>query len=294
MKKVFCAMIVAILATPLWANVVITATDLGGGVVAIDYNNVSGTQLVRAFALDIKVDDGVITGISDYVVGDENYGYGIFPANFSRYITVLDNGQVESWIDPNYTPVADGNDPGALGGLDTNGITIEMGSLYKTAAPPQSGRLCTVTCSQSCLLSITTNATRGNVVYEDANEAIVDLTGATNVPVTIGASYSGTHPEEWVAVGRPTCWLTSVNPRQCHGDADGAAQGMQHYWVSTNDLDILISAWNKPLGQLTGNQICADFDHLPQGKQNYRVSTNDLDILIANWNQANAPAADCP
>ena len=164
MRKVFFAMIVAMFAAPLWANVIITATDLGDGVVAIDYNNVESEQLVRAFALDIKVNNGVITNISDYVIGDENYGYGIFPANFSRYITVLETGLVESWEDPNYTPVADCNDPGALGGLDTNGITIEMGSLYKTAAPLQAGRLCKVTCSESCLLNVTTNATRGNVV----------------------------------------------------------------------------------------------------------------------------------
>jgi hypothetical protein len=291
MKKVFCAMVVFMLSAPLWADIAITATDLGGGVVAIDY---SGTELARAFALDITVDAGQIIDINDFAVGDENGGYGIFPANFSRYITVLDTGEVESWADPNYTPVADANDTGALGGIDTNGVTIEMGSLYKTAAPPLSGRLCTVTCSQSCLLTVTTNATRGNVVLEDATEAVVDLTGATKVPVTIGATYTGTHPEEWVAVGKPACWMSSVNPRQCHGDADGLAQGKQNFWVSTNDLDILIAAWNKPLSALTGNQICADFDHLPQGKQNFRVSTNDVDILIANWNQANAPVADCP
>ena len=292
MKKVFCAIVVVMLAAPTWANIVITAIDLGGGEVAIDY---SGTELARAFALDIKVDTGVITAINDFAIGDENNGYGIFPANFSRYINVLDTGEVESWADPNYTPVADANDPGALGGIDTNGITIEMGSLYKTAAPPLAGRLFTITCSQSCLLSVTTNATRGNVVLEDANEAIVDCnTAATDVPVNIGATYTGTHPEQWEAVGRPTCWMSSVNPRQCHGDADGLAQGKQNFWVSIDDLDVLIGAWNKPIGILTGNQICADFDHLPQGKQKFRVSTNDLDILVANWNKANAPAADCP
>ncbi|MEJ2647082.1 MAG: hypothetical protein P8016_01580 [Sedimentisphaerales bacterium] len=291
MKKVFCAIVVIMLAAPLWADIAITATDLGGGVVAIDY---SGTELARAFALDIKVNTGEITAVSDFAIGDENSSYGIFPANFSRYINVLDTGEVETWADPNYTPVADANDPGALGGIDTNGVTIEMGSLYETAAPPLEGRLCTVTCSESCLLSVTTNEIRGNVVLEDANEAIVDLTGATDVPVTIGDTYTGTHPEEWVAVGRPACWMSTINPRQCHGDADGAAQGKQNFWVSTNDLDILVAAFNKPLSQLTGNQICADFDHLPQGKQNFRVSTNDLDILIANWNQANAPVPDCP
>jgi hypothetical protein len=291
MKKVFCAIVIIMLTAPAWAKIAITATDLGGGVVAIDYN---GVDLARAYALDIKVDTGKIIDINDYAIGDENNGYGIFPANFSRYITVLETGEVDSWADPNYTPVADANDPGALGGIDTNGITIEMGSLYKTAAPPLSGRLCTVTCSQSCLLSVTTNKIRGNVVLEDANEAVVDLTGATNVQVTIGQVYTGTYPEEWIAVGKPECWKSSVNPRQCHGDADGAAEGPQNSWVSLNDLDIFISAWNKPLNALTGNQICADFDHLPQGQQNYRVSANDVDILIANWNLANGPAADCP
>ena len=217
MKKVFCAMVVVFLATPIWANIVITATDLGEGVVAIDY---SGTDLARAFALDITVDTGEITAINEFEAGDDNYRYGIFPANFSRYITVLDTGEVKSWEDPNYTPVADANDPGALGGIDTNGITIEMGSLYEVNAPPLEGRLCTITCNQSCLLSVTTNATRGNVVLEDANEAIVDLTGATDVPVTIGPAYTGTHPEEWEAVGRPACWMSSINPRQCHGDAE--------------------------------------------------------------------------
>ncbi|MBN2591569.1 MAG: hypothetical protein JXA96_17010 [Sedimentisphaerales bacterium] len=291
MKKVFCAILMVVFTAPTWASISITATDLGSGVVAIDYN---GVDLARAFALDIIVDTGVITDINEYAIGEDNFGYGIFPANFSRYITVLETGEVENWFDPNYTPVADVNDPGALGGIDTNGITIEMGSLYDVNAPLLSGRLCTVTVSESCLLSVTTNAIRGNVVLEDANEAIVDLTGATDVQVTIGETYTGANPEQWVAVGQPLCWVASINPRQCHGDADGVSQGKNNYWVSTNDLEILIGAWNKPLSSLTGNQICADFDHLPQGKQNYRVSTNDLDILIANWNQANAPVADCP
>ena len=93
-------------------------------------------------------------------------------------------------------------------------------------------------------------AIRGNVVLEDANQAIVDLTGATNIQVTIGATYTGTHPEEWIAVGKPACWMSSINPRQCHGDADGAAEGTLNFWVSMNDLEILIGAWNKPLSAL--------------------------------------------
>ena len=293
MRKVFFPVLVVMLATPVWAAINITATDLGGGVVSIDY---SGAELARAFALDITVDTGVIESIDGYAKGDDNNGYGIFPANFSRYITVLDTGEVESWDESDYSPVADANDPGALSGLGTSGITIEMGSLYDTQAPPMVGTLCTITCSESCLLTVTTNATRGNVVLEDATEAEVDLSAATDIQINIGAviAYTGPQPEQWEAVGKPDCWISSINSRQCHGDADGTSQGKQQFWVSTNDLDILIAAWNKPLASLSGNQICADFDHMSQGKQQFRVSTNDLDILIANWNKAGSPAPDCP
>lgn len=296
MRKLFFVLVVAVLTSPVWATVSITATDLGEGVVAIDYSS-DETELVRAFALDITVDAGTIDAISDFEKGDDNNGYGIFPGNFSLHITVdPTTGEVSDWGVAGYSPVADGNDPGALSGLGTNGITIEMGSLYDTKAPPKQGRLCTVTVSEPCLLTVTTNATRGNVVLEDASEAVVDLSGATNVPTSIGGteSYSGLHKDEWLVVGSPECWIFSINPRQCHGDADGASQGNNKYWVSTNDLDILIAAWNKPLESLTGNQICADFDHLSQGKNEYRVSTNDLDILIANWQLPDVPAPDCP
>ena len=296
MKKIFFALIIVILAAPVRADIAITATDLGDGKVAIGY---SGGERARAFALDITVTAGAIVDVNPNVKGDNNGGYGIFPANFSRYISVNpETGEVDDWDIADYTPVAGPDDPGALGGLGTNGITIEMGSLYDANAPALSGTLCTVTCSEACLISVATNALRGNVVLEDGSEATVVLDGAREVPVSgaISASafsaLSSVQRSQWVAVGRPSCWLRSVNPRQCHGDADGSYQSSSKYWVSTSDLDILISAWNKPLSALTGNQICADFDHMAQS--GYRVSANDLDILIANWQIADGPAPDCP
>ncbi len=300
MKKIIFPLVVAVLAAPAWATIAIKVTDLGEGKAAIDY---SGTELARAFALDITVDAGTIEAVSDFKVGDDNNGYGIFPANFSRFITVDPvTGDVTDWAIAGYSPVADANDPGALSGLGTNGITLEMASLYDTKAPPLQGRLCVLTVSESCKMSVTTNATRGNVVLENASQATVDLTGATNVAVgaTAGGSYTGPHPDEWQAVGRPDCWIASLNPRQCRGDADGASQGKQQFWVSTNDLDILIAAWNKTFDQISTQKVgnvpvvCADFDHLSQGKSKFRVSTNDLDILIANWQLANQPAPGCP
>jgi hypothetical protein len=298
MKKMILALVVILLSTPAWASVAITVTDLGDGKAAIDY---SGTELARAFALDITADAGTIDAISDFAVGDDNNGYGIFPANFSRHITVdAATGEVSDWAIEGYTPVADANDPGALGGLGTNGITIEMGSVYDTKAPALEGRLCVITCSEACKVTVATNATRGNVVLEDVSEATVDLTAATDVQIGGAVSYTGPQPDEWQAVGMPDCWIASINARQCKGDADGLSQGKQKYWVSTNDLDILIGAWNKSFAQIDGQSvgdvplICADSDHLSQGKQKYRVSTNDLDILIANWQAADGPAPDCP
>ncbi len=299
MQKTIVALSLVMMAAPVWAGVAITVTDLDDGKAGIDY---SGTELVRAFALDITVDAGTIDAISDFAVGDDNNGYGIFPANFSRNIVVDPmTGEVSDWAVAGYTPVADAGDPGALGGLGTNGITIEMGSLYDTQAPSLSGRLCVITCSEPCKVTVTTNATRGNVVLEDASEADVDLAGATEIEIGgLGGGYTGPQPEQWQAVGQPDCWLSSMNPRQCHGDADGVSQGKNIFWVSTNDLDVLIESWNKTFAELDGRMvggvplICADFDHIAQGKQAFRVSTNDLDILIANWQAADAPAPDCP
>ena len=301
MRKIIFVMVAAMLTSPVWATVSINVTDLGDGRAAIEY---SGTERARAFALDITVDAGSIEAISGFAVGDDNNGYGIFPANFSRHITVdPTTGEVSDWAIEGYTPVADADDPGALGGLGTSGITIEMGSLYDTKAPPLAGTLCILTCSEACNMTVSLNATRGNVVLEDASEAVVDLAGATAKPVGAAVpvgSFIGTQADQWTSVGQPACWVTSLNPRQCHGDADGKSQGSQKFWVSTNDLDILIAAWNKTYDEIGGQTIngvpliCADFDHASQGSNKFRVSTNDLDILIANWQLPNQPAADCP
>ena len=103
--------------------------------------------------------------------------------------------------------------------------------------------------------------------------------------------------DEWVKVGEPVCWCY---PRQCHGDTDCKSQGKQKYWVSTDDLDVLIAAWCKPFDEIEGQKlygldlVCADFDHKAQGKRKYRACVDDLDILIANWSQADSPDPNCP
>jgi hypothetical protein len=318
MKRLCLLLVAFLLASPALAAVrIIIEPD--GQMAAIKYE--TDGEKVRAFALDVTVDAGAIMGISDFIRGEStaaNPGYGIFPANFGRYITVdAETGEVSAWDVNDYTPVADPCDPGALGGLGTGGITIEMGALYyppddsSPNAPGNSGLLCKLTLSAETNVTVTLNEARGGVVLTNPETAAtVDLLQATGVSIGNGVSLlPPTHPDyaEWVAVGKPTCW---AYPRQCYGDADGAAEGSSKsgfYYVGDNDLNTLLAAWQikePPFGPGIAsieNGICADFARDQEGSAKagfYRVGNNDLNRLTANWMVREPPAgpgipADC-
>jgi hypothetical protein len=302
MKKRNVVLAMLVLATPAWAAVRIIIEPTGN-TAAIKY--ATDGEKVRAFALDITASKGVITDINDFIRGESTAakpGYGIFPANFSRYITVNpDNGEVAAWDVNDYTPVADPCDPGALGGLGTNGITIEMGALYYPTddaspnAPPNSGTLFKLTLSEAASLTVTLNEVRGGVVLTDPEvAATVDLSQATNVGDVGEDVFPASHPDyaQWVAVGKPQCW---AYPRQCHGDTDGRAEGDSktgYHYVGTLDLNVLQAAWmvlEQPQGPGIAsiqNGICADFAHDVGGDAKtgwYRVGTTDLNRLTTNW-----------
>jgi hypothetical protein len=183
MKKIIFALVALVVAAPAMAsNVDVTAAQVGTALEAqITYNAPSG--LPRAFGLDITVDSGTITGIvgSTFVTGESrpgNRGYGIFPASFNRHI----DPNNPNWSDVNYTPLADPCDlPGdTQGGLGTNGITVEMGSLYVGGpnSPLPSGTLCNITVSGGCTVSLALNVGRGGIVMEDGNApGSINLTG---------------------------------------------------------------------------------------------------------------------
>ncbi len=321
MKRLSLLLAVLLLASPAMAAVRIIV-EPNESTAAIRYE--TDGEIVRAFALDITVDEGVILGISDFIRGEstaENPGYGIFPANFGRYITVdADTGEVAAWDVNDYTPVADPCDPGALGGLGTSGITIEMGALYYPTgddspnAPGTSGTLCTLTLSTAANVTVTLNEVRGGIVLTDPETpATVDMLLASGM--TSGAAPSEadllapSHPDyaEWVAVGKPTCW---AYPRQCHGDADGLAEGSAETglsYVGPQDLNVLVAAWEvkePPFGPGIAsieNGICADFARDKEGDEAtgyHRVGTTDLNVLVANWLVKEAPdgpgvRADC-
>lgn len=312
MRKLAMILVVFMLTPDAWPVIEIIAQDEGNGVVSIKYE--TDGEKVRAFALDVTVSNGTIDAIFDYHVGEStaaNPGYGVFPGSFGRYITVDPHtGEVVSWDVNQYTPVADPYSVAALGGLGTNGITIEMAALYyppgddSPNAPPNSGTLCKIRVSETCRGVICENATRGGVV----------LTDPTIVPTVDGTRAQWPAPpppiphdcfptnnsafSDWVAVGKPECWCPP--PRgsgyQCDGDADGKTSGFPFsYRVFIGDLALIAENWRKKIDDPTLNP-CADIDHKDSGFPfKYRVFTNDLAILVRNWKKTDAElTGDCP
>ena len=279
MKKLVLILAVMMMAAPAMADIVITI-DNGVYPAEVKYENTGGTQLARAFALDIKTDlTADINGMTDL-----SAKYWVHPG--SIIILAGDvNDEGNAWADPSYE--------GTEGGIDTNGVTIEMASLYVGSgnAPPTSGTLCSFTVTGQCLVSITENTIRSGVVLEDTNSAtsVLDLSGATNIQVgPVTECYAGPDLTEWRNMGSPPSWCF---PRQCHGDADGLQEGfMIKYYVGFDDLSIFVDAWQEMSPTLA--QLAADFDHAEEGFMiKFRVAFNDLGILVANWQQN--PTPDC-
>jgi len=201
MKKFFILSFV-LLATPAMAAVTITVTDIGNCMAEISYTDTGAPDNVRAFALDVTVDsDANIIDCNGFMVGECNSvvkGYGIFPGRFARYITPTS----PNWGDPNYTPVAVPADlPGdTQGGIETGGVTLEMGSLYVDANVPDLGPavLCRLKVDRTCNMTVTVNAGRGGVVLEDASTVVPVLTGATGVEVVCEAAGCACYGDAYV------------------------------------------------------------------------------------------------
>ncbi|MDH4241256.1 MAG: hypothetical protein OEW48_16990 [Phycisphaerae bacterium] len=309
----FAALVALIAAAPAWARVDITATQFGepcDGRIKISFDASSETNLIRAFSFDIQLDNDAnileVIGLSA--------DYYIYPGTIQidAFGNVIDYG----------TALAEYSDlpSGTLPGLDSNGVTIELASLYAPVgpgspnAPAKTGDLVSINVSGSTCITITANVARtdsSGVVMEDPNEIV-----QVNFPPPLCVGY---HPcigcycrqadyDEWLLVGMPACWCYQ---RQCHGDADGLKEGSAKagYWyVGLNDLNILVSAWKvlepavapTPSGPgitSVANGACADFDHLKEGSSKagyWRVGLGDLNLLVANWKILEPAVAPTP
>lgn len=286
MKKVIFILAVLMIAAPASAQqVIISCDDLGGGVCAVSFNATGADpDLVRAFALDIVVDNGAkIIGFDDTV----NTDYIIYPGSI-----VITGGTVTSYG----TAKADPNLYAGTLGLDPNGMTVEMGSLYAPTgpgsvnAPAKFGELFRFTVDKDCDVSISANAARGGIVMEDSSSP------TSNLPCVICCELrmkclKDTHPDyaAWQAFGEPDCWCYR---RQCRGDGDGLKTGP--FWVAIPDLNMLRAAINKTDVVLQGvtNGICCDYDNVKSGP--FRVAIPDLNILRLYINKVETLVDECP
>ena len=216
MKKILLVIAMLIVAAPVLATVSVTATDKGSGVVEVRYN-CSASEKVRAFALDITVDNGlVITNIRDFNRGESKVpggGYGIFPGSFASVI----NASSPNWADTNYTPIGRTTDPNTKSGLGTGAITVELGTLYVDPnSPGTSGLLFRLDVNGNGAadgnLSIALNNTRGGIVLEDTNLAPSPVLTGTKVilqscvtPLNEVGAARATAENAWTGQGFTLC-----------------------------------------------------------------------------------------
>lgn len=277
MRNLFLILAVLLIASAAYAVDATVYCTADGDTVTVSYTANGDANTPRAFGLDIQLDnDETIDSVT--VLSTD---YWVYPGTYGE--------------DP-CTPVGDPCDSDdTLAGIDSNGITLEMGSLHSPPevsspnAPAAAGDLIEFTVSGDCDVTISGNAARGKVVFYDAtNEDDGKDVVYTGCSVSTEC-FPSCHPDyaDWVSLGKPESWC---NPRQCHGDADGVQEGtLIKKWVSSNDLAILVAQWQT-------NNLDADFDHEAEGTLiKKRVSSNDLAILVANWQTNPAPdCLDCP
>jgi len=302
--RIVLVLAVLMLAAPVWAEVLITCTQVGDtNEIEISYDATGEPNFVRALALNITSDAAAITAVTDL---DPNFD--IFPGSI-----VIVDGNVTDYG----TPIADKNDyapgsaayNGTLGGLGTGGVTIEMGSLNDV--PVMSGKICSVfvDCNDTHI-AVEQNAVRGGVVLEDPevtfdfNSPGVDVTCGDNGCFPTDPAYAVQRAtwDAYVANGwDANCWCAAPEGSgyQCDGDADGADSGAFFYYrVYTGDLNMVMNNWRKKQNTAANNGAdpCADTDHRDSGPFFYYcVYTGDLNTVMNNWRKKDSNlAGDCP
>lgn len=156
------------------------------GLANINYECTAG-EVVQSFALDVSLDKGRVLGITNFFRGESKVGakgYGIFPAAFRDYITVS-SGTNANWNTNGYTPLAVVADSptNTLPGLNSAGVTLELGGLWDAAAPAAfpsaAGTLCRLQISEAAQVTVAANANRGGVVSA--------IPGVSITPIFAGA-----------------------------------------------------------------------------------------------------------
>ena len=193
MRLLFLSLVLLPFVARAYVQVYVQATN---GLAYINYNCTAG-EVVRAFALDVTVDRGQILGVTNYFRGPCSataQGYGIFPASFRDSVTVS-TGSNATWSVTTYSPLAvpADNPGGTQPGLNSSGVTLELGALWDAslpaAFPPASGTLCALRISQTANITVSANAVRGGIVAAPRDVGITpQFTGALVGPAVTKTS----------------------------------------------------------------------------------------------------------
>jgi hypothetical protein len=283
MRKL-CFMLASLLLTaPVFAGVTVSCEQVPDtNQILVKY--VSDANLPRAFGLDITVDSGATIGT--IVSGSTSSYFWVYPGT-------IDINDITGDIDNPGTPVAPSDDPCALGGLGTSGMTIEMGSLYDPCdaqhptGPSTTENLLKFTVSSDCNITIAGNSARGNVVLENTDEADATYTGCAFV----GDCFPSSDPKygQWVTQHKPKSWCCDA---QWLGDAtgDGKCNVLDLYAVKRAYGTTFATG---PWGTGNGAYNCAaDFNHTGN------VNVLDLYVVKNHYGttvgDACADIGDCP
>jgi hypothetical protein len=296
MKKIVFTLVLLVFASSALADVNITAAQVGEtNEVIISWDATGETNLVRAFGINIQLDNDVniisINGLSA--------DYWVYPGT----IQIAADGTITTYgsIGAEYSDLPSDT---LAGPPDGNGVTAEAASLYAPVgpgspnAPVKFGDLASIIVSGSTCLSISANVSRAGttgVVMENPDEVVVVNYPASCVVIDVN---EGVPPEciklgtpdypAWEAWGKPACWCYS---RQCRGDADGVKTGP--FWVAIPDLTAFRLAYNKTdiVLQNVTNGICSDADHIKTGP--FRVAIPDLTNFRIYYNKVELLVPEC-
>ncbi len=267
MKKSVLALVLLLLVAQAPAELKMTCQTDSAGEVTVSYDASSmDPNLVRIFTLDVILDNNKIKTLETL-----NPHYWVYPGSI-----VINEATGE--IDTEGSPIADRSQyevgspayEGTRPGLDSNSLTIEMGSLYvgEANAPASTDDLFKFTVCNNCNVRIIPNEIRDGVVMEKP-----DLVFDFNSP----------------GVGNTPAFYVSVC--SCPGDIDNSGQ------ITLADLDalvnILVTAGPPFIAHCqagwTGTYFpCADLD------ANGSITLSDLDALVNILCAAGPPfVVDC-
>jgi hypothetical protein len=273
MRK-FVLVLVALLAMPVLAvdpNIYLQAGDEPGEV-EIWYNRNDG-NLPSGLGLTVTVSAGTITAVDEL-----SAVYNIYPGQI-----VIVDGNVTDYN----TPVASG--------LGTGTVVLEFGALYERGVdtpPANSAKLCSVTVSTTCTVTVTGDDDRAGVGMGIVAENYVAYPVSASLGVTLSTdclSNSAPYYSKWTSFGKPDCFCYR---KQCAGDANGGSVAGRP--VTSADLVVLQNAYNKSTATLLSTYtagICADFNKTDVAGR--PVTSADLVVLQGNYNKAGTLIAEC-